>query len=144
MQSPIKDSFIESIIKRNNDSSSSPVLERLANELCTLFVNQPDYVTFLEEMDGFEYDGITLFSLSIPEPVIKNLFVVNEYYRNNDDYIDPDLAQRLVIGESSTSLFTYDTTTNLFEIRDSASTESIYGTFESFTNFLSKILITIN
>lgn len=91
-------------------------------------------------MDGLEYDGVTLFSLSVPEPVIKNFFVMNEYYRNNDDYIDPDLVERLVIGENNISLFTYDTKTNLFEIRDSASSESVYGSFDNFANFLTEIL----
>lgn len=140
IQQPVKNSFVESITNRKNDSNNSPFLENLADELCILFVNQPDYVTFLRKMDGLEYDGVTLFSLSVPEPVIKNFFVMNEYYRNNDDYIDPDLAERLVIGENNISLFTYDTKTNLFEIRDSASSESVYGSFDNFANFLTEIL----
>ncbi|MCX8990743.1 hypothetical protein NLN88_23010, partial [Citrobacter portucalensis] len=80
IQDPIKNSFIESITKRNSKTDTSPILEDLANELCILFVNQPDYVSLLETMDGFEYDGLTLYSLSVPEPIIKNLFVVNEFY----------------------------------------------------------------
>ncbi|STI79415.1 Uncharacterised protein [Escherichia coli] len=38
----------------------------------------------------------------------KNLFAVNEFYRNNDDFINPDLQERLVIGDDSISIFTYD------------------------------------
>lgn len=59
-------------------------------------------------MDGFEVNGLRLFSLSIPEPSVKNLFTVNEFYRNNDDFINPDLQERLVIGDDSISIFTYD------------------------------------
>lgn len=143
IQDPIKNSFIESITKRNSKTDISPILEDLANELCILFVNQPDYVSLLETMDGFEYDGLTLYSLSVPEPIIKNLFVVNEFYRNNDDYIDPDLAKRLVIGENSISLFTYDTKNNLFEIRDNVGTENVFGSFSNFTDFLTEILDTV-
>lgn len=143
IQDPIKNSFIESITKRNSKTDISPILEDLANELCILFVNQPDYVSLLETMDGFEYDGLTLYSLSVPEPIIKNLFVVNEFYRNNDDYIDPDLAKRLVIGENSISLFTYDTKNNLFEIRDNVGTENVFGSFSNFTDFLTVILDTV-
>lgn len=143
IQDPIKNSFIESITKRNSKTDTSPILEDLANELCILFVNQPDYVSLLETMDGFEYDGLTLYSLSVPEPIIKNLFVVNEFYRNNDDYIDPDLAKRLVIGENSISLFTYDTKKNLFEIRDNVGTENVFGSFSNFTDFLTEILDTV-
>jgi hypothetical protein len=143
IQEPLKDTFIESITKRNSTTDTSPILENLANELCILFVAQPDYVSFLEKMDGFEYDGLTLYSLSVPEPLIKNLFVVNEFYRNNDDYIDPDLAERLVIGENSISLFTYDTKSNRFEIRDNVGTENVFGSFDSFTDFLREILDTV-
>lgn len=143
IQDPIKNSFIESITKRNSKTDISPILEDLANELCILFVNQPDYVSLLETMDGFEYDGLTLYSLSVPEPIIKNLFVVNEFYRNNDDYIDPDLAKRLVIGENSISLFTYDTKNNLFEIRDNVGTENVFGSFSNFTDFLTEIIDTV-
>lgn len=143
IQDPIKDSFIESITKRKSTTDTSPTLKDLANELCILFVNQPDYISFLETMDGFEYDGLTLYSLSVPEPLIKNLFVVNEFYRNNDDYIDPDLAKRLVIGENGISLFTYDIKNNLFEIRDNVGTENVFGSFSNFADFLSEILNTV-
>lgn len=143
IQNPVKNSFFESLTKRKNHSNGSITLEKLINEIHILLVNQPDYVTFLEEMDGFEYDGVVLFSLSVPEPIVKNILVINEYYRNNDDYIDPDIVGRLVVGENSTSLFTYDIKTNLFEIRDSASSESVYGSFDTFSEFLSEILSTV-
>ncbi|MCF8579230.1 YrhA family protein [Enterobacter ludwigii] len=143
VQDPIGKSFLNSILNRKPDSTTTPMLENLADELCVLFSNQPDYITFLEYMDGFEYDGLTLFSLSIPEPLVKNLFVMNDFYRDNDDFIDPDLAERLVIGENSISLFTYDTKFNLFEIRDNVSTESVFGTFDNFSDFLKEILETV-
>ncbi|STI93718.1 Uncharacterised protein [Escherichia coli] len=53
-----------------------------------------------------------------PEPSVKNLFAVNEFYRDNDDFINPDLQERLVIGDDSISIFTYDIKSNFFEIRD--------------------------
>lgn len=65
-------------------------------------------ILLLRAMDGFEVNGLRLFSLSIPEPSVKNLFAVNEFYRNNDDFINPDLQERLVIGDYSISIFTYD------------------------------------
>ncbi|VCY23170.1 hypothetical protein BANRA_00677 [Escherichia coli] len=39
-------------------------------------------------------------------------FAVNEFYRNNDDFINPDLQERLVIGDYSISIFTYDIKSN--------------------------------
>ena len=97
-EAPLKESFIESIIQIKFNSNSTNCLEKLCNEVSILFNNQPDYLTFLRAMDGFEVNGLRLFSLSIPEPSVKNLFAVNEFYRDNDDFINPDLQERLVIG----------------------------------------------
>ncbi|MGQ7190674.1 YrhA family protein, partial [Escherichia sp. HC-CC] len=81
-------SGIERLNNRNPlNSNSTNCLEKLCNEVSILFKNQPDYLTFLRAMDGFEVNGLRLFSLSIPEPSVKNLFAVNEFYRNNDDFI---------------------------------------------------------
>ena len=111
-EAPLKESFIESIIQIEFNSNSTNCLEKLCNEVSILFKNQPDYLTFLRAMDGFEVNGLRLFSLSIPEPSVKNLFAVNEFYRNNDDFINPDLQERLVIGDDSIPIFT-DTSVNL-------------------------------
>ncbi|EML2065814.1 hypothetical protein RVW73_002285 [Enterobacter asburiae] len=143
VEAPIKDSFLESIKNRESSNTLNPMLQTLGNEIDLLFTNQPDYVSFLKFMDGFEYNGLILFSLSIPEPFVRNLFVMNDFYRDNDDYINPDLAQRLVIGEDSISLFTYDTKSNLFEIRDNVGTENVFGSFDNFTDFLKEILDTV-
>jgi hypothetical protein len=94
-------------------------------------------------MDGFEYNGLRLFSISNPEPAIKNIFLINEYYRNNDIYRDPVLQERLVIGEDGMSLFTYDAKKDLFEIRDSAASESVYGEFDNFTQLLAEMIASI-
>lgn len=141
IEQPINASFLDSLTKRRR-KTASPILDQIGNETCLLLVNQPDYTKFIETMDGFEYNGLTMFSLSIPEPIVKNLFIMNEFYRNND-YLDPELQERLVIGEDGMSLFTYDTKMNLFEIRDNASSESIYSSFDKFTDFLREILDTV-
>lgn len=143
LEAPITNQYIESITRRKATSNLSPMLEKLGDEVCLLFINQPDYVTFLETMDGFEFDGLILFSLSIPEPLVRNLFVMNDFYRDNDDFINPDLCERLVIGNDSISIFTYDGKTNLFEIRDKIGTDNIFGSFSNFTDFLSEILETV-
>lgn len=143
VEAPITNQYIESITRQKTTSNLNPMFERPGDEVCLLFVNQPDYVTFLETMDGFEFDGLILFSLSIPEPLVRNLFVMNDFYRDNDDFINPDLSERLVIGNDNISIFTYDSKTNLFEIRDKIGTDNIYGSFSNFTDFLSEILETV-
>lgn len=139
-EAPLKESFIESIIQIEFNSNSTNCLEKLCNEVSILFNNQPDYLTFLRAMDGFEVNGLRLFSLSIPEPSVKNLFAVNEFYRNNDDFINPDLQERLVIGDDSISIFTYDIKSNFFEIRDNIGTENIFSSFSDFSSFLNEIM----
>ena len=139
-EAPLKESFIESIIQIEFNSNSTNCLEKLCNEVSILFKNQPDYLTFLRAMDGFEVNGLRLFSLSIPEPSVKNLFTVNEFYRNNDDFINPDLQERLVIGDDSISIFTYDIKSNFFEIRDNIGTENIFSSFSDFSSFLNEIM----
>lgn len=137
-EAPLKESFIESIIQIEFNSNSTNCLEKLCNEVSILFNNQPDYLNFLRAMDGFEVNGLRLFSLSIPEPSVKNLFTVNEFYRNNDDFINPDLQERLVIGDDSISIFTYDIKSNFFEIRDNIGTENIFSSFSDFSSFLNE------
>ena len=139
-EAPLKESFIESIIQIEFNSNSTNCLEKLCNEVSILFNNQPDYLNFLRAMDGFEVNGLRLFSLSIPEPSVKNLFTANEFYRNNDDFINPDLQERLVIGDDSISIFTYDIKSNFFEIRDNIGTENIFSSFSDFSSFLNEIM----
>ncbi|NUA72989.1 protein YrhA [Escherichia coli] len=139
-EAPLKESFIESIIQIEFNSNSTNCLEKLCNEVSILFNNQPDYLNFLRAMDGFEVNGLRLFSLSITEPSVKKLFTVNEFYRNNDDFISPDLQERLVIGDDSISIFTYDIKSNFFEIRDNIGTENIFSSFSDFSSFLNEIM----
>jgi hypothetical protein len=61
-RSPIKDSFLETIKIRESSNTLHPMLQTLGNEIDLLFTNQPDYVSFLKFMDGFEYNGLILFS----------------------------------------------------------------------------------
>uniref|UniRef100_UPI001BC8B5AF YrhA family protein n=1 Tax=Escherichia coli TaxID=562 RepID=UPI001BC8B5AF len=78
--------------------------------------------------------------ISNSEPAVKNLVTVNEIYRNNDEFINPDLQERLVIGDDSISIFTYDIKSNFFEIRDNIGTENIFSSFSDFSSFLNEIM----
>jgi hypothetical protein len=51
--------------------------------------------------------------------------------------------KNLVIGNDSISLFTYNSISNLFEIRDNVATENIFGSFDNFNDFLREILGTV-
>ncbi|WP_029696796.1 YrhA family protein [Franconibacter pulveris 601] len=143
IEPPVKKEFFDSILNKSVHSTPSLILNQIAREFYFLLIKQPDYGEFLKHMDGFEYNGLRLFSISNPEPAIKNIFLINEYYRNNDIYRDPVLQERLVIGEDGMSLFTYDAKKDLFEIRDSAASESVYGEFDNFTQLLAEMIASI-
>ncbi|HGU0650378.1 TPA: protein YrhA, partial [Escherichia coli] len=51
-----------------------------------------------------------------------------------------DLQERLVIGNDSISIFTYDIKSNFFEIRDNIGTENIFSSFSDFSSFLNEIM----
>lgn len=84
-----------------------------------------------------DYDYLASRFQNLP---VKNLFAVNEFYRDNDDFINPDLQERLVIGDDSISIFTYDIKSNFFEIRDNIGTENIFSSFSDFSSFLNEIM----
>lgn len=69
-EAPLKESFIESIIQIEFNSNSTNCTEKLCNEVSILLrINL--IILLLRAMDGFEVNGLRLFSLSIPEPSVK-------------------------------------------------------------------------
>ncbi|HEC5278429.1 TPA: hypothetical protein R3V27_005189, partial [Enterobacter cloacae] len=60
---PVSSSFLKSMSKSNSSSTDlSPVLEGINNDILIFLENQPDYLYFLKKMDGFEFDGVILYS----------------------------------------------------------------------------------
>lgn len=131
---------------RNNTSHNhlSKEMKTLSDEAAELLKSHPDFMSFLKEIDGFEFNGIILYNFSNTEPSLQNFFIINDFYRHNDDFINPDLAERLVLGEDGTSVFTYDIQKHLFEIRDRIWTENIYSSHDNFYYFLNKIIETVS
>lgn len=145
---PVSESFLKSIMHKSITSGGpNAELESISNDIALLLVAQPDYVDFIENMDGFEYDGLILYSFSVrgegDKLPVNNIFLYNDNFRFNDIYVDPNLSERVVIGQDSISLFTYDAKVNLFEIRDNVGTDNVFASFSNFTDFLSEILDTV-
>lgn len=139
-EAPLKESFIESIIQIEFNSNSTNCLEKLCNEVSILFNNQPDYLNFLRAMDGFEVNGLRLFSLSIPEPSVKNLFTVNEFYRNNDDFINPNLQERLVMGMIAFQYLLMTLKVTFLKLEIILAPKNIFSSFSDFSSFLNEIM----
>ena len=82
-------------------------------------------------------------AIKIVIPIVLIVFGIIEMFRDatdNDDFINPDLQERLVIGDDSISIFTYDIKSNFFEIRDNIGTENIFSSFSDFSSFLNEIM----
>lgn len=98
-------------------------------------------------MDGLEYNGLTLYGLvqaENGEPLWSNIYIRNFETRDNDIYVDPNLADKVLIGEDGMSLFAYSSAENNFQIRDKASTEYVIESHESFSDFLTALFNTVS
>lgn len=145
---PINQSFLDSIMKITQSESVMPSeLEEIKKDIVLFLMSQPDYVDFLERMDGFEFDGLILYSFSVyyegDESPVNNIFLYNDNFRNNDIYIHPVLSQSIVVGQDSISFFTYNQKEHIYEIRDNVGVENVFGSFDNFNDFLREILDTV-
>ncbi|EMW6579345.1 MULTISPECIES: YrhA family protein [Enterobacter] len=145
---PVSTNFLESMTKANSSNTDlPPVLKDINNDILFFLKKQPDYVYFLTKMDGFEFDGVILYSFALQleenNVPINNIFLYNDNFRNNDICVNTDLSERVVIGQDSISFFTYDLKENVYQIRDNVGTEKIFGSFDNFSDFLREILDTV-
>lgn len=111
-----------------------------------LVINRPDYADMLKTMDGLEYNGLTLYSMTQAEngePVWSNLYVQNIEARDNGIYADPNLTDKVVIGEDGMSVFVYSPKDNCFQIRDKSSTDYVIEGYGTFGDLLSALIDTV-
>lgn len=111
-----------------------------------LVINRPDYADMLKTMDGLEYNGLTLYSMTQAEngePVWSNLYVQNIEARDNDIYVDPNLTDKVMIGEDGMSVFVYSFKDSCFQIRDKASTDYVIERYGTFGDLLSALIDTV-
>jgi hypothetical protein len=112
-----------------------------------LIINQRDYSEMFNIMDGLEYNGLTLYNIvqaENGEPLWSNIYIRNFECRDNEIYVDPNLADKVLIGEDGMSIFAYSLTEDCFQIRDKASTEYVIESHKKFSEFLSAIIDTVN
>jgi hypothetical protein len=148
INNPINPGFLDKIThKQKENDVLSPELETITNDIRLFLTAQPDYVDFLNTMDGFAYNGLILYSFSIKSEdgsaPSNNIFLNNDNFRYNDIYVSPCLAKNIVIGQDSISFFTYDLKENKYQIRDNVAIETVYDTFDNFADFLAELLDTV-
>lgn len=111
-----------------------------------LMIHRLDYSDMFEIMDGLEYNGLTLYSLVLAEndePVWSNIYIRNFETRDNEIYVDPNLSDKVLIGEDGMSVFAYSFNDDCFEIRDKASTDYVIESHTNFSELLSALIDTV-
>lgn len=116
---------------------------KVFEDIQRLMIKRLDYSDIFKIMDGFEYNGLTLYSVvqaENGEPVWSNIYIRNFETRYND----PNLSDKVLIGEDILSLLAYNFAEDCFEIRDKASTDYVIETYANFSTFLSVLIDTVN
>ncbi|HCM1930994.1 TPA: DUF4926 domain-containing protein [Salmonella enterica subsp. salamae serovar 51:c:-] len=120
---------------------------KVFEDIQRLMIHRLDYSDMFKIMDGLEYNGLTLYSLvqaENDEPVWSNIYIRNFETRDNDIYVDPNLSDKVLIGEDGMSVFAYSFKDDCFEIRDKASTDYVIESHTNFSALLSALIDTVN
>ncbi|WP_370614362.1 DUF4926 domain-containing protein [Citrobacter portucalensis] len=120
---------------------------KVFEDIQRLMIHRLDYSDMFEIMDGLEYNGLTLYSLvqaENDEPVWSNIYIRNFETRDNDIYVDPNLSDKVLIGEDGMSVFAYSFNDDCFEIRDKASTDYVIESHTNFSELLSALIDTVS
>lgn len=116
---------------------------RVYEDIQRLMINRLDYSDMFKIMDGLEYNGLMLYSMvqaENGEPVWSNIYIRNFETRDNEIYVDPNLSDKVLIGEDGMSVFAYSFTDNCFEIRDKVSTGYVIESHTNFSALLSALI----
>ena len=116
---------------------------RVYEDIQRLMINRLDYSDMFKIMDGLGYNGLMLYSMvqaENGEPVWSNIYIRNFETRDNEIYVDPNLSDKVLIGEDGMSVFAYSFTDNCFEIRDKASTGYVIESHTNFSALLSALI----
>ena len=120
---------------------------RVYEDIQRLMTSRPDYTGMFEIMDGLEYNSLTLYSMVQAEngkPVWSNIYIRNFEIRDNEIYVDPNLTDKVLIGEDGVSVFAFSFTGDCFEIRAKASTDYVIESHNDFSELLSALIDTVS
>ncbi|HIC8406958.1 TPA: YrhA family protein [Klebsiella aerogenes] len=120
---------------------------RVYEDIQRLMIKRLDYSDMFQIMDGFEYNVLMLYSMvqaENGEPVWSNIYIRNFETRDNEIYVDPNLADKVLIGEDDMSVFAYNFAKDCFEIRGKASMDYVIESHNNFNALLSALIDTVN
>lgn len=144
--SPVNPNVMADLMRKAPPPEWDATKKAVYGDIQRLMINRMDYSGMFKIMDGLEYNGLTLYSMvqaENSEPFWSNIYIRNFETRDNDIYVDPNLADKVLIGEDGMSVFSYSFTEDCFEIRDKASTEYVIESHEKVSDFLSALINTV-
>lgn len=116
------------------------------SDIQKLLSTQSDYTELFNEMDEFEYSGLTIYSFIQTEneiPTWDNIYIQNIGNRDNNIYVSPHLSDKIIIGEDGMSFFSYNFTDAVFEIRDRVAPDYLIESYKNFTDLLTALHSTV-
>lgn len=144
---PVAPDVMTDLMDKTPPAEWEPHKKAVYGDIQRLVSSRPDYAEMLSIMDGFEYNGLTMYNLvqgENDEPLWSNIYIRNFEARDSEIYVDPNLTDKVLIGEDGMSLFAYSFDDNCFEIRDKASTDYVIESHENFSDFLSALIETVS
>lgn len=111
-----------------------------------LVINRPDYADMLYIIDGLEYNGLILYDLTQAENgdlLWSNIYIRNIDTRTDETYVDPNLTDKVLIGQDGMSVFVYSPKDDCFQIRDRVSTDYVIESQATFGDLLSALIDTV-
>ncbi len=143
---PVAPDVMADLMRKTAPAEWDAQKRRVYEDIQRLMIKRLDYSNMFEIMDGLEYNGLTLYSLVLAEndePVWSNIYIRNFETRDNDIYVDPNLSDKVLIGEDGMSVFAYSFNDDCFEIRDKASTDYVIESHTNFSELLSALIDTV-
>ncbi|HII1670887.1 TPA: YrhA family protein [Salmonella enterica] len=144
---PVDPDVMADLMRKATPTEWDAQKKRVYEDIQRLMINRLDYSDMFNIMDGLEYNGSTLYSLvqaENGEPIWSNIYIRNVDTRENEIYVDPNLTDKVLIGEDGMSVFAYSFTDDCFEIRDKASTGYVIESHPSFSELLSALIDTVS
>lgn len=119
------------------DTLEGPISRKELNKLNSdILVNYciplpDDFIEFLNITNGLEFNGLIIFgskNITVADPFKSELLEANITFHEVESY---DLRKLLLIGETSSSVLTYDHNSNSYQLRDRIALDRL----EEFSTF---------
>lgn len=144
--SPVAPDVMAELVRKPAPVEWDEIKRSVYSDIQRLVINRPDYADMFNIMDGLEYNGLTLYGMTQTdngELAWSNIYIRNIDTRDNEIYVDPNLTDKLLIGEDGMSVFVYSFKDDCFQIRDKASTDYVIDEYKTFNDLLSALINTV-